>query len=202
VQITVDGKIVPPNDPALSKLKMKSQPPSQVTAVVKDKAAATKVFKRSQWMIYIWVYGALLLALVLGAGQINSVQALLLVVAILGGFAAFVGAFHYFALRKWDRNLDRRMADLPVPGTSVTGNGQSLTIGGRSYPWEGLGVESLDLIYRETRRSNWREIDRMRLSTADGPITLDSVAYTEGQSLVDLALKHLFQKVRATQPAA
>jgi hypothetical protein len=202
MQITVEGKIVPASDPALSKLKMKTQPPPQVTSVVRDKATTTRAFKRSQWMIYIWVYGALLAALIFSAGRINSVQAFLAAAGVMGGFGAFVGAFHYFALRKWNRNIDRRMADLPAPGTTLRGDLESLAIGDRSYPWAGLGVEAIDLVHKENRRSNWREADRIRLATPDGPITLDSVGYTNGQELVDLAVKRLWTKLQGVQPAA
>lgn len=197
MRVTVDGKEVPANDPWIAKLKMSGTPGVEETAVALDKDGASRAYRRSKWWVYGWVYGALLAALVFSAGQLKTVQAVLAVIGVMGGFAAFIGIFHYFDVRKWTRNLDVRAASLPPAGTVVTVSESGVSYGGKPYAWADLKLEQIDLIYKENRRSNWREPDRLLFSATDGmAVTLDAVGYKNGQKTVDLAVKYIWQRFK------
>jgi hypothetical protein len=197
MRATVDGKEVPANDPWIAKLKITGQPGAEETAVALDKDGASRAYRRSKWWIYGWVYGALLAAFIFSANQLTTVQAVLAVIGVMGGFAAFVGIFHYLDVRKWTRNLDARASSLPPAGTVVTVSENGVNYGGRPYAWADLTLHQIDLIHKENRRSNWREPDRLLFSAADGAaVTLDSVGYTNGQKTVDLAVKSIWQRFK------
>ncbi len=197
MRATVDGKEVPASDPWITKLKMSGTPGAEETAVALDKDGASRAYKRSKWWIYGWVYGALFAGVLFSANKLTTVQAVFAVIGVMGGFAAFVGLFHYFDVRKWTRNLDARAASLPPAGTKVTVSESGVNFGGKPYAWADLTLNQIDLIYKENRRSNWREPDRLLFSASDGTaIMLDAVGYKNGQKAVDLAVKSIWQRFK------
>ncbi len=196
MKVSLDGLEQAPGHKLDRQLRIGKEPSARVDAVAFDANAATRRYKRSLWWTYGFIYAALVIGFILSLGKANNGAAVLIMLVIVLGFAVLIAYFHRKEIAKWRARAASRLAELPPAGTKASGDAIALTIDGKSYPWATLKIDAVEFVKKASKRNNWFEVDRIRVSAQDGAsYVLDVFGYQNGNKLIDLAAHKLWPQI-------
>ena len=109
--------------------------------------------------------------------------------SFLGGLVFLVAAslgMAPWSVKYFSRTIGGRLRPMPAAGTTLRFDETNLAVGGRTLPLSSL---QLDLVHlRSSIRGKTRgvyEVERLTMTTPNGPLVLDQIGITNGQALVD-----------------
>jgi hypothetical protein len=87
----------------------------------------------------------------------------------------------------WTARLAECVAALPPAGTPVRLDTRGVTVGARAAEWPALALGAIELTERNSEDSRTITVDRLVLSDAAGPLTLDRHLIGNGGAIVETA---------------
>ncbi len=201
MKILVNGKPVE----RLGKRDLKSlargKPDDEIVGAVLSGATATAKVRLASKFLFVFlavlVGGLEAFVLFNLAGEASPTEFQLIVIFAI---ALFIGlpALFYFAHRRvverWMKRLPERSAALPPPGAEVRVDGDGVAIGSRVAEWSQLRIEQLELVRTGGGDAGDSLIpERIVLTGAGEPMTLDSNLIGNGKKMVETACRRLLR---------
>lgn len=201
MKILVNGKPVERLGKRDLKSLIRGKPADEIVGAVLSGEAATAKVRLASKLLFIF------LAVLVGgleawvlfnlAGEASLAEFQLIV---LFAIALFIGLpiLFYFAnqrvVERWMKRLPERTAALPPPGAEVRVDGDGVAIGSRVAEWSQLRIEQLELVRTGGGEAGDSLIpERIVLTGAGEPMTLDSNLIGNGKRMVETACRRLLR---------